>query len=732
MQQDSYVLGCTLFENGDPGGWSSFDLEPVALWLKNYLLPPSALPPAPLGLSAVAGTRVVTLSWSNPPITPTTWSVKRSTNSGGPWLTIATNITTGVQATTYTDSSLINFTTYYYVASAVNALGESSNSLPVSATPALPIPTAINCGGPAAGSFLADIYYDIGTAFATGTAIDTTGVLNPAPMVVYQSQRYGNVTYTLPYLTPNTSYNVRLHFAEIYWTAPAQRRFNVLLNGVQVLSNFDIFSAAGASFKANIQSFNAISDKSGVIRVKLVTVTDNASINGLEISVNPTNTIPASPANLAAVVGNALVTLTWSVPSGATSFSLKRSTASGGPYSIIASNLSTPTWRDAFFVPSTTYYYVVSALNSLGESPDSAQTSARPTNGLPDLVVTAVGWTPANLWTGTNIVFNATVQNRGSASTASGAILGVGFNVDGTGTASWSTTYSSALAPNASVTLTADGGPAGTNYWPATAGPHFVTATVDDVNRITESIEDNNAMAVPFTVFAARYAINSGGGAVGSFAADSNFVGSTNTLSVTNAIDVSGPANAAPVTVYQSERWDEFTYVLNNLAPGSNYLVRLHLAEISPSVNAVGDRRFNVSVNGVQVLYDLDVLAAAGGKFRAITREIQKRADQSGKLVVQFSLGASGQPQCNGLEVLAAADASQPPQISSLGVANNAAILAWPSSPGTIYQVQYKNGLMDSNWTVLGNNLLADASTLSVTNSLGGIATRFYRIVQIP
>src|SRR5258705_344093 len=28
MHQDPHVMGCTIFENGDPVGWSSFDLEP--------------------------------------------------------------------------------------------------------------------------------------------------------------------------------------------------------------------------------------------------------------------------------------------------------------------------------------------------------------------------------------------------------------------------------------------------------------------------------------------------------------------------------------------------------------------------------------------------------------------------------------------------------------------------------------------------------------------------------
>src|SRR5215831_4473222 len=51
LQQDSYVLGCTLFENGDSAGWPSFELEPIGAWFKNYLLSPTQVPPAPTGVS---------------------------------------------------------------------------------------------------------------------------------------------------------------------------------------------------------------------------------------------------------------------------------------------------------------------------------------------------------------------------------------------------------------------------------------------------------------------------------------------------------------------------------------------------------------------------------------------------------------------------------------------------------------------------------------------------------
>src|SRR5205814_2252688 len=131
MQQDSFLLGCTLFENGDPGGWSSFDLEPIAEWLKAYLIAPSTVPPAPSGVSASVSPGSVTLLWTNAPLNPTTFSVKRSTNNGGPYFTIASNITTGVQATSYTDGSVSNFTTYYYVITALNAFGESANSVQI-------------------------------------------------------------------------------------------------------------------------------------------------------------------------------------------------------------------------------------------------------------------------------------------------------------------------------------------------------------------------------------------------------------------------------------------------------------------------------------------------------------------------------------------------------------------------------------------------------------------------
>jgi len=141
----------------------------------------------------------------------------------------------------------------------------------------------IDSRGPATGSWVADTDFTDGTAVTHANTIDTSGVTNPAPVGVYQTNRYGNFSYSRPGLSPGGTYTVRLHFAEIFWTAAGKRVFNVTINGTQVLTNFDIFAAAGAANKAVVEQFTATASSSGTITLQFITVTDNAQINGIEI-----------------------------------------------------------------------------------------------------------------------------------------------------------------------------------------------------------------------------------------------------------------------------------------------------------------------------------------------------------------------------------------------------------------------------------------------------------------
>jgi hypothetical protein len=210
--------------------------------------------------------------------------------------------------------------------------------------------------------------------------------------------------------------------------------------------------------------------------------------------------VPPAPTGLTGTPTNATAFLQWTdAPASPTTYNVKRSLTNGGPYTTIASGVTegvrATTYTDSVVTSGGAYYYVVSANNSFGESANSAQvTVTMPSVTLPDVIVTAIGWTPDPPFVSNHIVFRATVKNQGTAPTPAGTTLGVGFSVDGSANVSWSGGYSSALAPGASVTLTADGGPTG-NYWTATAGLHTLTATADDINRFPESNESNNAMS---------------------------------------------------------------------------------------------------------------------------------------------------------------------------------------------------------------------------------------------
>jgi hypothetical protein len=98
-----------------------------------------SIPPnAPTGLNATSGTNLVSLSWTAATGSPTGYNVKRSTVSSGPYSTIGT---TTAPTMIYNDS-VLGGQVFYYVVSAVNGSGESTNSLQVSATPTLGAPAA--------------------------------------------------------------------------------------------------------------------------------------------------------------------------------------------------------------------------------------------------------------------------------------------------------------------------------------------------------------------------------------------------------------------------------------------------------------------------------------------------------------------------------------------------------------------------------------------------------------
>jgi hypothetical protein len=108
---------------------------------------PATVPAAPTGVTATGGNAQASLTWS-PSSDATSYHVKRAAANGGPYIQVGAPTTTS-----YADTGLTNGTTYYYVVSALDAAGESSNSTQVSAAPSAPVTTPPSGGLPSGPGF---------------------------------------------------------------------------------------------------------------------------------------------------------------------------------------------------------------------------------------------------------------------------------------------------------------------------------------------------------------------------------------------------------------------------------------------------------------------------------------------------------------------------------------------------------------------------------------------------
>lgn len=146
---------------------------------------------------------------------------------------------------------------------------------------------SINAGGSATGGFAADTSFSGGNTFSTTNAIDTSQVGGTAPpQAVFQTERYGEFTYTIANRTPGRSQGVTLFFQESFWSAAGQRRFNVVINGATVLTAFDIFATAGGANRAIARTFTTTASASGqvVIQFSRAGGPDNPKICGITVA----------------------------------------------------------------------------------------------------------------------------------------------------------------------------------------------------------------------------------------------------------------------------------------------------------------------------------------------------------------------------------------------------------------------------------------------------------------
>jgi len=122
------------------------------------------------------------------------------------------------------------------------------------------------------------------------------------------------------------------------------------------------------------------------------------------------------PGGVTATPGDGKVALQWNAFPGATAYTVKRASASGGPYVSVADVTGT-SFTDSKLTNGTTYYYVVSMTSGGAKSPDSAPVSAVPSVN----VVTLVHRYSFSETSGTTVAdsvggskWNATLPNGGT------------------------------------------------------------------------------------------------------------------------------------------------------------------------------------------------------------------------------------------------------------------------------------------------------------------------------
>jgi glucuronoarabinoxylan endo-1,4-beta-xylanase len=360
---------------------------------------------APGGLSATpVSSSAVVVSWKAFP-NASSYNLKRSTSSGGTYATIATGLTT----TNYTDSVAGNLR-YYYVVSAILSGVETPDS--PEATFQLPYPLRSQ---------------DIGSVQVTGNADQSNGVFTVTGAgddIWNAADAFRFVYETAAGDCTMVARVVSLENINAWSKAGLMIRDSLAANAVNVFIAVTPGNGVAFQYRPSTGSNSVNTYTTGLNApywVKLVrsgnTFTGYRSPDGITWTQAGTTNLtisasayvglavtshnssspcmakfdnvmtpnwpvalppaPDAPTNLVALAGDARINLSWSAPTGAVSYKIKRSMSSSGPFTNLI-NVAMANYTDTGLSNGFAYYYVVSALNASGESANSAQATAKP------------------------------------------------------------------------------------------------------------------------------------------------------------------------------------------------------------------------------------------------------------------------------------------------------------------------------------------------------------------
>ena len=343
--------------------------------------PPTTIPSAPTGLTATGGAGQVSLTWS-PVSNAKTYNVYFATASG---VTTSTGTKFPASTNAYVQTGLTASTTYYYIVTALNSAGESVASAQVSATtnPTVPVPTV-----PAAPA-----------------GVTATGGTN-------------QVTISWMAISGAASYN-------IYWsttTGVTKANGTKLANATSPAVQTGLADAT--TYYYIITAQNSVGESAASVQVAATT-----------LPAVPVPTAPAAPTGVSATGGTNQATVSWASASGATSYNIYWSTTSG----VTKTNgtkipAATSPYVQMGLSAGTSYYYIITAVNSVGESAASTQATATTNPAPPTVPVAPTGVTATGGANQVSVSWSA-VSNAASYnlyySTTSGVTIATGTKITG-------------------------------------------------------------------------------------------------------------------------------------------------------------------------------------------------------------------------------------------------------------------------------------------------------------
>ena len=347
-----------------------------------YSFTSSILPAAPTGLTAVAVSNQVNLSWV-PSANATSYIVMRSTSSNSGYATIASNLTSPF----YADTSITNGTTYYYIVYAVNSIGVSTPSLPASVTPQIiqdpgfETPSVTGYAyNPSSSSWTFNGQSGIS---ANGSAFTGNNPSAPEGGQVAFLQNTATISQAIQGLTAGETYSVTFSAAQRSGTNGGGQTWQVLI-GSSVIGSF-----APPESATSYTDYTATFVSTGATQTLSFVGTD---LNGGDNTIFIDNVRLASVSSLVVSPGNGLATLVWPMTPGSSGYKIQRSTTSGGPYATVMASTPGVSYIDTGLTNGTTYYYVITPLSGGVAGTASAQSAVTPSSSNTLLVRSTGGY----------------------------------------------------------------------------------------------------------------------------------------------------------------------------------------------------------------------------------------------------------------------------------------------------------------------------------------------------